>query len=118
MVQIAGNPFTQYTNLNILNELRVQGVLITPGAGFNIVEETSAYTVQPEDDIIIGIGTFNVTLPVITTLKQYNIIAPIGSTLTLIAQGGASLPAGSSPVTSGTAITLTSSLTLNAWLGS
>lgn len=62
MVQIAGKPFTQLTNLNILDELRVRGQLLT---GVVIVEISANYTADVDDDFIIAVSGIakTVTLP-------------------------------------------------------
>ncbi len=54
MTIIAGKPFTQFLNLNVLDELRVQGVLITPGGSPTqvIQEPTGNYNVTSSDDIV------------------------------------------------------------------
>ena len=51
MTQIAGKPFGQLLNLNILDELRIRGVLIDPAvASFQVTEVSTAYTAVPADD--------------------------------------------------------------------
>lgn len=117
MVQIAGNPFTQLLNLNVLNELRVDGVLINPNPVGNFVEVAGNYVIQDDDALVILSATGNLTLPTITTIQRLDLIVKTGATGTLIASGGASIPIGSSPIAGGTSLTLTSSLVSNEWLG-
>lgn len=65
MVQIAELPFTQYDNLNILNQLRVNGVLVTPGGGQDIIQVLSGdYDQELDDDVVIitGASTLNLIL--------------------------------------------------------
>ena len=61
MPLIAGKPFTQLTNLNV-EELRINGVLVSPAGGVDIVEVTGNYSQQVDDDILFVTGTFTVTL--------------------------------------------------------
>ena len=54
MTIIAGKPFTQLLNLNILDELRVDGELIVPGGSppQQIVPQTGNYSIDVSDDIV------------------------------------------------------------------
>ncbi len=80
MVQIAGNPFSQSTNLNILNELRIQGVLVSPSGGQDIVEVISGdYDQEIDDDTIVIPGPANVQLiQASTAIKEVKIKSKIG----------------------------------------
>lgn len=96
MVDIAGKPFTQLTNLNILDELRINGVLVLPGGGQDIVEVTDDYDVQQDDDIINCNGTFMVTLPPIAIAIKEITISSTNGIITLAAdatiEGAGSVP--------------------------
>lgn len=106
MTIIADKPFTQLTNLNILDELRIDGVLVTPTEQ-QFVEVTANYTIDIDDDVVLGSGTFNVTLISLSTaIKQVTIKALASSTLTLIADGSDTIESGSTPITSNQSVTL------------
>jgi hypothetical protein len=90
MVQIAGKPFTQLTNLNLLDELRVDGQLITPGgSNQNIVEVSGNFTIDVIDDFIADTGPGIVTLPLSSTAVKHVTIKSVlgGGTLTLTPSG-------------------------------
>ncbi len=89
MVQIANLPFGQLTNLNILGELRIQGVLVVPG-GQNIVEVTGNYTQQIDDDIIIVTGPSAFTMiQSSTAIKSFTVKSVlVGGNITLTAFAG------------------------------
>jgi len=77
MVQIAGKPFTQLTNLNILDELRVDGALVLPGTGEQIIVEIAgSYLVDVEDDFVSATiaGAINVTLPAASDAVKHVVI--------------------------------------------
>jgi len=80
MVQIANLPFTQDTNLNILNQLRIKGILVNPGGGQDIVEVLSGnYTQEIDDDIIIMTGPATLQLIKASTgIKLLRIKSKIG----------------------------------------
>ena len=91
MVQIAGKPFTQLTNLNVLDELRVDGVLIVPGGGTqNIVENSGNYSIDITDDFVANTGPSIITLPLASTAVKHVTIKSVspGDTLTLTPSGG------------------------------
>ena len=88
MVDIANKPFTQYTNLNILDELRIHGILVLPGGGEDITTVTSEYTQEVTDDVIVATGTFNINLiPLSEAVKPVVIRAVGASTITLVPDG-------------------------------
>lgn len=90
MVQIAGKPFTQLTNLNVLDELRVDGVLIVPGGSTqNIVEVAGNYTIDITDDFVADTGPGTVTLPLTADAVKHVTIKSVlgGGTLTLSPSG-------------------------------
>lgn len=88
MVQIAGKPFTELTNLNIKDEFRIHGVLVNPGGGEDIIEVTAEYDQQVDDDIIVGDGTFDINLIAVSdAIKQITIRAVADTTLTLVPDG-------------------------------
>lgn len=66
MVQIAGKPFTQLLNLNMLDEFRVQGQLV---GGFVITEISGNDIVTIDDDVVIAVsgGAKTITLPLAST---------------------------------------------------
>lgn len=103
MVQIAAKPFTQLQNLNLLDELRIQGVLVTAAGGQDIIEVITAYQVETDDDIVVGTGTFTVTLPAIADAFKQVTIVSVSGTLTLAADATIQIPI---TVTTGTAITV------------
>ncbi len=115
MVQIAGKPFTQLTNLNILDELRIQGILVNPGGGSKQVRVSAEYSQLIDDDQIIGTGTFDVNLISLSiAVKPITIRAKAGTTLTLVPAGSDTVEAGASPVTANTSVTLVPDIT--SWL--
>lgn len=110
MTQIADLPFTQYVNLNILNEFRIQGVLVTPAsASFRATEITTAYTADILDDGIVATGTFNINLfasSLAQSLITIKSISP-GGTVTVVPDGSETIDGASTHVlTAGTAITI------------
>lgn len=72
MTEIADKPFTQLLNLNLLDELRIQGILVSPSGGQDINVITSGdYDQQIVDDIIIITGAATVSLVQASTgIKQ------------------------------------------------
>lgn len=107
MVDIADKPFSQLLNLNILDELRIQGILVLPGGGQDITRITAEYNQEVDDDVIVGTGTFDINLISLSTaIKSIVIRATTGSTLTLIPAGSDTIESGGTPVTSDTAVTL------------
>jgi len=91
MVQIAGKPFTQLTNLNVLDQLRVDGQLIVPGGGSqNIVENSGNYSIGITDDFVANTGPSIITLPLSSTATKHVTIKSVigGGTLTLTPSGG------------------------------
>lgn len=99
MTIIADKPFTQLLNLNLLDELRVQGVLIVPGGeAQNIIEITGTYTVDITDDFVSAtLGTTSVVnLPDVTTAVKHVVIknSPLstgGADITLTPDGADTL---------------------------
>lgn len=90
MVQIAGKPYTQLTNLNVIDELRVNGVPIVPGGSSqNVIEVTGNYTIQLTDDCIVVTGPGVITLPLSANAVKHVTVKSIlgGGTLTLTPQG-------------------------------
>ena len=90
MVQIADKPFTQLTNLNILDELRVDGFLIVPGGSSqNVVEVSGNYTIGITDDFVADTGPGIVTLPLTSVAVKHVTIKSVlgGGTLTLTPSG-------------------------------
>ena len=53
MTQIAGKAFTQLLSLNIIDELRIRGVLVVPAGGEDIVIVSGDYTQEIDDGTII-----------------------------------------------------------------
>lgn len=106
MTIIANKPFTQLLNLNILDELRVDGVLVT-ATERQIVEITVNYTVDVDDDFIVGTGVLDVSLlPIFSAQKEVTIKAQAASTLTIIPFGSDVIEAGGTSVSSNTSVTL------------
>ena len=106
MVDIANKPFTQLTNLNILDELRIHGILVLPGGGQDITSVTSEYDQEIDDDIIVATGTFNINLiSLATAIKQITIRATTGSTITIVPDGSDTTEI--TTISSDTAATLT-----------
>ena len=90
MVQIAGKAYTQLTNLNILDELRVDGQPVLPGTGVqNIVEVSGNYTIDITDDFIADTGPAIVTLPIASNAFKSVTVKSVlgGGTLTLTPSG-------------------------------
>lgn len=90
MVQIAGKPFTQLTNLNVLDELRVDGQLIVPGGSSqNVVENSGNYSVGLTDDFIANTGPSTVTLPLSSNAVKHVTVKSVigGGTITLTPSG-------------------------------
>lgn len=113
MVQIAGNPFTQLLNLNLLGELRIQGVPVVPSPGDQIIlEETGSSLVTIDDDIVsYTIITASVsTLPAASLAIKEVVIknAPTSTaTLTITPDGSDTIEnAVSQQLTAGQAFTL------------
>ena len=69
MVQIAGKPFTQLLNLNMLDEFRVQGQLV---GGFVITEISGNYIVTLDDAAVIAVAgpAKTITLPLASTAAR------------------------------------------------
>jgi hypothetical protein len=66
---IAGKPFTQFTNVNILDELRINGVLFAGVA--EPVTVTGDYTVLSSDSMVLvdaSSGPITITLPLVSTV--------------------------------------------------
>ena len=103
MTTIASKPFTQLQNLNLLDELRIKGILVSPSGGQDIVAVTTTYQVQVDDDIVSATGTFTVTLvPIATAVKEVTIVA-ISGTITLAADATIQTP---TTLTTGTSVTV------------
>jgi len=84
----------------------------------NIAEVSANYTVKINDDVVIGTGTFNVTLLLTSiAIKRITIIAEAASTITIIPVGSDTIPAGVSPLTTPSSITLVPTST-DKWLSS
>lgn len=62
MTLISGKPNTQLLNLNILGQLRIQGILIAPGGGEDIVETSADYSQEVDDDTIYVTATATITM--------------------------------------------------------
>lgn len=103
MVEIADKAFTQLTNLNILDELRIQGVLVQPAGGQDIVEVSTTYQVIIDDDIIAATGTFTVTLVDIGDAIKEITISSFSGTITLAGDATIQTP---NSLTTGTSVTL------------
>lgn len=111
MVQIANKPFTQLTNLNILDELRVDGVLIVPGGSTqNIIEVSGNYTIDITDDFIADTGPGIVTLPLSSNATKHVTIKSVlgGGTLTLT-------PSGSDTIDSAASQSINVNAALTVW---
>lgn len=81
------NAFTQLTKLNVIEKLLVNGLPIGI-TSMNMIEVTSNYLALTTDDIILGTGTFNVTLPPVASgVKSLSIKSTTGSAVTVIADG-------------------------------
>lgn len=110
MTQIAGKAFSQLTNLNIIDELRIRGVLITPfGASFQVTETAIAYTAVPADDGVAATGTFNVTLFAVAQAAHFITIKSIspGGTVTVVPDGSETIDGSATKVlTAGASVTL------------
>lgn len=87
MTLISGLPFTQLLNLNILGELRIDGVIVNPSGGEDITRVSADYTQEIDDDIIIMTGDNSVTLIDVSTAIKRITIASNASTITLIPNG-------------------------------
>ena len=88
MTLVAGKPNTQLLNLNILGELRIQGVLVSPSGGEDIVRVSAAYSQQIDDAVIIVTGSFTVTLIAASTAVKRVTIRSNTGTITLALNGG------------------------------
>ncbi len=112
MTIIAGKPFTQLLNLNILDELRVDGILITPSGGEpqNIVEVSGNYTVDITDDFVANTGPGIVALPLSSNAFKHVVIKSVlgGGTLTIN-------PSGSDTINGEASTTLTPNSALIFW---
>ncbi len=110
MVQIAGKPFTQLTNLNVIDELRVDGVLITPGGSSqNVVENSGNYSIGLSDDFVANTGPSIITLPLSSTATKHVTIKSVspGETLTLTPSGGDTIDGmGTAPIGVNAALTV------------
>ena len=62
MVQIADKPFSQLTNLNILDELRIRGVLVD-SAFLAVQRFTGSGTIEDTSDLILSTGTNTLVMP-------------------------------------------------------
>lgn len=78
MTQIAGKPFTQLVNLNILDELRVNSTLVD---GYIIERFTTAGTITSNADLAFSTGTHTLIMPLIN--KSPVTIKSISGTATL-----------------------------------
>lgn len=64
MTQIAGKPYTQLLNLNVLDELRVNGVPVNPTTDPLVIVETGVnYTALISDDVVVGSNAITLTFP-------------------------------------------------------
>ena len=109
MTQIADLPFTQLVNLNILNELRIQGVLVNPFVTLQIIEVTTAYTALNIDDGISATGTFNINLFPSSNALNFLRIKSVatGGTVTIIPNGLETIDGLTThPLTPGQSVTL------------
>ena len=78
-----------------LSKLRLVISVISGGGGggggitfMNIIEVTTDHLVSASDDVVVGTGTLNVTLPPVTNgLKSLTIKSTAGSAVTVIADG-------------------------------
>jgi len=114
MTIIANKPFTQLLNLNILDELRVDGVLVT-ATERQIVEISVNYNQDVDDDFIIGTGTVSVfLLPLISAIKETTFKALSATTITIVPDGSDTIELGGDSVTSNTSVTLVP--TSNGWV--
>ena len=89
MAEINGeNAFTQLTKLNVIDKLLVNGLPIGGIVFMSIIEVTSNYLALTTDDVILGTGTFNVTLPPVASgVKSLSIKSTTGSVITVIPDG-------------------------------
>jgi len=102
MATINGKSFTQYTDLNILDELRVQGVLISPSGGQDIVEVSGNYSQEIDDDVIVITGPANLTLiQASTAVKSVSVKSKLGGGDVVL------LPFAGDTVNATTSVTLT-----------
>ena len=80
-----------------VNRLLEDILAATSGGGggitsMNIIEVSSAYLVLTSDDIVIGDGTFNITLPPVSTaVKSLTIKSSIGGGILTILPDGSEL---------------------------
>lgn len=106
MTIIANKPFTQLTNLNVIDELRINGVLVT-GTAQQIVEVSADYIIDIDDDFIIVTGDVNITLlPIGTAKKEVTIKANPFTLATMIPFGSDQIETGGELVSSFTSVSL------------
>ena len=114
MTIIANKPFTQLLNLNVLDELRVDGVLIT-SHDQQIVEISVNYNQDVDDDFIIGTGAVSVFLLALTAARKAVTLKSLSaSTMTIVPDGSDTIEAGGESITTNTAATLVP--TSNGWV--
>lgn len=106
-----GKPFTQFTNLNILDELRIQGVLVdTDEIGFFLREVSDDTSQIRSDSYISGLGALDYQLlPATSGIKLTTIKCELGGgNITVIPDGTDTIEgvAASRIVTPGTSITI------------
>ena len=106
MTIIANKPFTQLLNLNVIDELRVDGIIVT-AVERQIVEISVNYNQDVDDDFIIATGVVSVFLLALTAArKELTLKALTGSTITVVPDGSDTIETGGGSVTSNTAVTL------------
>jgi len=99
MVQIAGLPHTQLTNLNLTNQLRIRGVLVSPSG---IVETDVNYQVVLGDKFINCLGSITITLINIANAVDEITITSTNGTVTLAADATIQTPSTFTTGTGGT----------------
>jgi len=106
MTIIANKPFTQLLNLNVIDELRVDGVLVT-ATERQIVEISVNYNQDVDDDFIIATGIVSVfLLPLTSAIKELTLKALVATTITIVPDGSDTIETGGASVTSNTSVTL------------
>ena len=83
-----------------------------------IIETSTNYAVQIVDDVVIGTGTINITLPLASNaVRRITIVAEAASTLTILLSGSDTLSGAiTNPVTFPSSVTLVATPS-NEWVG-
>lgn len=95
----------------------INGIPLNVTGSDTVVEVSSNYTVTDQDDIVVGTGTFTITLlPLANAIKMLTLKSVLGGgTITIDADGAETIEGSSTfALTAGTSITLSRSA--SGWL--